>query len=351
MYYYLVSMMFFSLSALIFSKLRMSVACFMLSIPFLMFISIFRGDVGVDTYTYLTNIRYIIVGERESVFEPGFEILIRVIGFFGFNEREIMMSLSFLISCILFFSFYKLEKNKPYILLFLVIPTFYFDMTMNGIRYGLSFSIIVYAISLYIKKGSLLSYAFLSLMAGSVHISGLLLGLLLLFIVNRKSWSIYIILGSVAITCVCLFVYLVGSEGFIFNKINAYSDMQSPSFGSGFSIMLISCLTLFHFLIFENNCKDKFFICIMGFTLASFTFFISQISYAGLRLQGVVLFLIFIVYAVKARQLYDRKWDCFIAMFAIGVLSFIFKLNNFIDGENIGFSPFIPYRFIWEVYD
>ena len=89
----------------------------------------------------------------------------------------------------------------------------------------------------------------------------------------------------------------------------------------------------------------------MGFTLASFTFFISQISYAGLRLQGGVLFLIFIVYAVKARQLYDRKWDCFIAMFAIGVLSFIFKLNNFIDGENIGFSPFIPYRFIWEVYD
>ena len=30
---------------------------------------------------------------------------------------------------------------------------------------------------------------------------------------------------------------------------------------------------------------------------------------------------------------------------------FLFKLKNFIDGENVGATPFIPYMFIWELYD
>lgn len=343
----------FTCACLIFSQLRMAKVGFILTVPFIVLIATLRGDVGVDTYSYLVNIDNIISNDINwFVFEPGFISLMLLFDSLGLESRGILIVISLLITLILFCAFFKLEKGKPYILFFLVIPVFYFDMTMNGLRYGLSFSLVALGCS-YLNINQYQYHKnkvffFFILLATSIQFTGLLLGLLVYYVINgRVKIGLYISLFIVFLILVLDYF----SVGFISDKFNAYSNIQSPTAGSGLTTAFISLLTIFILMYFERGLKRRRTVILYLTVLSIISFIISQVSYAGLRLQSLVLFLTFLIYAMNSDELQLRKGSYLFMLSIIGVLGFLFKLKNFIDGENVGATPFIPYMFIWELYD
>ena len=95
MYYYLVPSFLFASVCLVFSQLRMAKVGFILSVPFLILIASLRGDVGVDTHSYLVNVGNIISKEGYFfVFEPGFVLLVLFFGSLGMEPRSILIAIS-----------------------------------------------------------------------------------------------------------------------------------------------------------------------------------------------------------------------------------------------------------------
>lgn len=349
MYYYLVPSFLFASVCLVFSQLRMAKVGFILSVPFLILIASLRGDVGVDTHSYLVNVGNIISKEGYFfVFEPGFVLLVLFFGSLGMEPRSILIAISLLITLVLFYAFFKIEKGKAYILFFLVIPVFYFDMTMNGLRYGLSFSFVALACSYLLQDGKKWLFFFFVFIATSIQFTGLFLALLVYYVINGKIKSgLYIGLFFSLVIIASEFL----GFGFINDKFDAYSQIQSPGFGSGLTTAAISFLTISALMYFERGLERRGFIIVYLTLLTLVSFGISQFSYAGLRLQSLILFLIFLIYAMNSQVLKNKKGFYLFVLTVIGLLGFLFKLKNFIDGENIGLTPFIPYMFIWDVYD
>lgn len=322
---------------------------FILTVPFIVLIATLRGDVGVDTYSYLVNIGNIISKDIDwFIFEPGFVFLVLIFGSLGMEPRSILIAIALLISLVLFYAFFKIEKGKAYILFFLVIPIFYFDMTMNGLRYGLSFSLVALGCTYLNQVRKKRLFFFFVFLATSIQFTGLFLGLLVYYAVNGKVKSgLYI---SLFFTFIILLFELLG-VGFLNDKINAYSQIHSPAFGSGLTTAIISFFTICTFMYFEREFEQRRVVIVYLTILTVTSFAISQISYAGLRLQSLVLFLIFLIYAMNSHVLQRKKGIYLLILSIIGFMGFLFKLKNFIDGESIGLTPFIPYMFIWEVYD
>ena len=142
-------------------------------------IAILRGNVGTDTHNYLFYFESIYSNDADYIkYEPGFQLISSLIMKLGFSPRFGMSLLSVLTTAFLCWSFSK-SKQRIVFFCFVVFPLFYFDMTMNGLRYGLSFAIALNAIdALYEKRKK--TFIVLALLAISVQYSAILLILVFL---------------------------------------------------------------------------------------------------------------------------------------------------------------------------
>lgn len=301
---------------------------------------ILRGNVGIDIELYLNHFSFINQSnESPYKFEPGFLILSKIISFFTSNERLSINIISSITTILLVSNFSK-KKTDIILFSFLVFPFFYYDMTMNGIRYGLSFSLAAISVQYLFNKSYIKSFLW-GLLAISIQYSSIIIFVPFLLSYLNKKQLLYLI-GITLLIASSLF-----SAAYFRNKVMVYSQLYSPSFYSGLSSLLISFLLLFTISLYQKAVlKTKVFYYLILMVLFAYLF--TFISYAGLRIQATVLFLI-ILYLKIVFENFTRKKDVFLIIFIVGLFGLALRLRNFNTFNPEITTPFIPYHFFWQI--
>jgi len=310
------------------------------SIP-LVGISLLKGMVGVDTAFYHQSID--LIRAQDSLiqrFEPLFEGIVLFFSRLIDSPTLVLGIIAGLTTLLLFIGGYGVER-QPYFLALGVIPYFYLDMTMNGIRYGLAFSMVLCA-ALFFIRGSKIIFYLLVIAAAFVQLTSILLAIMFIsFVDPRWRTLIFGTLGAVLVS------FFFGE--YISLKIEDNQTLISESRLSGLAPFLLSGLILSAFW-FDLSVRLVARYQMMLLATSSILFFIvAQFFYAGLRLQSLNLFLIYLVLAciLSINKIQPGK-RIIVTLFMISLLSAGFRLRNFHNDAGIGDSPFIPYHFYWE---
>lgn len=301
-------------------------------------IVILRGLTGTDTATYISILDQNIYDLNENVrdIEPFFMLFAKIKYYLVLNAQLVLNFFSFLI-ILLLFTFFSRTKHRFLIFSFLVFPIFFYDMTMNGLRYGMAFSL---ACFLIIEHNSLLY----KLTKNKI--------LFIFSFLNHKSSVVFLIIKfmqnlsfrNFAIVLIIFLSSIIFLSDYLLYKVTDYSELSSPSVFSGIQPLVISSLILvFNSIFFKNNLKRNIYLFIIQLAF----YIITQFSYAGIRFQFLELFYILVVLTQDDGDIPNYKMYLYL-LFFIGLLGFCLRLNNFYSDFNEGPSPFLPYTFYWE---
>ncbi|WP_346238516.1 EpsG family protein [Niabella insulamsoli] len=308
-------------------------------------IAILRGDVGTDTLNYLGFFEGKLINpEMGEQYEPGFELLGWIMSMTGMSPRFNVALVAVITTWILCKSF---SRSKPEMMLFslLIFPMYYWDFTMNGIRYGLSFSIVTIAIdALYRHK--YLRFLILSIIAVSIQYSALLIVLVFLFPLVKKRYLVLIIGGFIGLLAVLpnAFEFFMTR---LYDKQDAYKDLTAPSGLSGLAPLSFFLILYVVFIVYG---KGKFFLLHILLIGEILSFIIARYTYAGLRLQGVFVFAI-ILFAKNNYKYIDRPNRYFRYIIVLNFLAFLIFIKNIVVIVPGDRAPFLPYKFYWEEKD
>ena len=299
-----------------------------------------RGNVGVDLPMYVQSIA--LIQEKESllfIFEPGFELLILGLANISNTPEIIAKLIATLTTALLLFN--KWRTKTAYQTLGLgIIPYFYLDMTMNGLRYGLAFATTLVALNflLTIRR---VRYIFLSLIAASVQVTSLYLtALTQLFL--KPSWK-YILPTILVLPAVAT----LGSDYFLY-KVSANAELGKPGVTAGLAPLLLSSLMLTGCWS-DRRLRALYRTRLLALAaLTLLTYGVTQLSYAGLRLQQMNYFfiLLFVIYASESLNRKNSKF-LLITLILTSILGSTFRLHNFYSDAGNGEAPFVPYKFYW----
>ena len=300
-----------------------------------------RGAIGTDTPFYQQNIELIQSHDSLAfIFEPGFEFIILAIGRIT-SDSLVAVKIIALITLFFLFSSNWLSPFAGQIISFAFIPYFFLDMTMNGLRYGLAFSICLYALSLFYNK-DYIRLTFVGFFAVLIQISSVyVLGFLnLLFNPGLRKFLIAFILAGIVLSF---------SYDYLSFKTSVNQDLRIVSPTSGVAPLILSSISIAGALsnsAIRTNFSNQF--CIL-FLMSLMTYGLTFLSSAGLRFQQLNLFTIFmaIIFAGTLAGVTKSK-RIYLSALLVGILGSIFRLNNFIGQAGVDSSSFMPYRFFWE---
>jgi EpsG family len=298
-----------------------------------------RGRVGTDSASYLQFYSQIdninISNVALSEFEPAFIAIVKCISTISSDPIFIQAVVSFLCGLMLLLGFIRIEK-EGFFFIFLFFPNFYFAMTMTTIRYGLAFAVFI-CISSFLNEMKI-GKAFL-LLPPFFHITSIFV-VLLNYLEKINIRNLIIISPTILLPYLFIFSHAEG-------KFTSYSDYSSPSEISGFAPMIITILAS---VILITACKanNEFNLNIVKMLVIQLIFFgLSKFSYAGLRLQWLLLSFLSYYLAKSAAsgklELSKIAFNCFVML---GLLSFAIQYRYFV--LDISETPYIPYHFFWE---
>lgn len=318
-------------------------AMFFIGIFPALMIVLLRGNVGTDTLNYLDFFKNLRLGEDVHEFEPGFQLLGRTIDLFALNERVNLSFVSFITICLLFKSF-SAKKENVIIFSSIIFPIFFYDMTMNGIRYGLSFAIASLAISSLYKKNNFL-FGVLSILAISVQYSSFFI-ILVFFIFKLDKKILFGILALLILAFPFAGALISNNATYLYDKQDFYKDVASPGATSGLGplvLFLMFFISFFKYSSYKRSNNVLFLILVLE--LASFA--LARVTYAGLRFQ--MLFLFALIHLIKEEFTLVLKTKEYLwILFLIGSFGFLITVKNLTAVVDYVESPFIPYRFFWQ---
>lgn len=336
--------LFCLITGLFFQRLR--TAAIIAFLPMLFFIA-FRGLVGVDSFNYLRI--FDIIREQgiwDAGVEPGFALLVEWQARWFFEDRfDILATLGVTAALLVFSGGLLLEGRAPLLLLSLVLPFFLFDMTMNGVRYGLAFGISSIALAFLIRKRPLVFLA-IGVVAVSIQVTSvvLLAGVWALLESRFRTFIVTAVAG--AGVSVLFGDHIVG-------RVSENVDLRIVSASSGLAPLIMSTIVLVALAAHPAFRKSSAWQLGMLFALQLASFVMSRYFYAGLRFQTLVLFMIYVYGAAKARSMelqLVRSQATVLLLVLTAFAGTTLRLRNFWDDRGIGASPFAPYYFRWEVY-
>ena len=301
---------------------------------------ILRGDVGTDTATYLDMAQRIeansSVSATELDVEMGFYWMLKALIFLTSDPRIVINSIS---GIIVFYAYYIFSKSDERFLVFvfLIFPIFLFDMSMNGLRYGLAFLLAKHA-SDKLKENIGIS-AFLLTLSILFQISGILVfSLLVVKRINFKSIFILVILSFL--------LFFLFQERLEY-KLTSYMQLQSPSVLSGLFPLIIFGLTFFAALI-TGGIISKNIVLLLVLEIVMFA--LAKLTYAGLRFQLLILFVFFCrISDLSFSKFQEKKITNIFIFLLIGLIGCFGTYKHYIDDYGMGPSPFIPYEFYWDI--
>lgn len=340
MFFYIMPYIFIVFMALMSYKVRSGgykVLFFIGLIPFALLVAL-RGEVGTDTNAYIKLLSNSIyeLKENNSGLEPFFLMIIYLKNYFELNSQLVLNVFSLFILLVLFIFFLK-TKHRFFIFSLLIFPIFIYDMSMNGVRYGMAFALSCFFIAeskekLYKINNNKFIY-FLSLLNHKTAI-------LFYFFKNAQSASI----KNFFIICLIMIIGFFVLQEYMVDKFSLYSEYSSPSIFSGVQPLFLTFLVLMaNSYFYSQNLKRNIYLLIIQLIF----YIITQVSYAGIRFQFLELFYILVILVNDDGKI--RKYKLYLlVLFFIGFLGLLFRLKNFNDESGIGLSPFIPYKFFWE---
>lgn len=301
------------------------------------FMVVLRGDVGTDTASYMRIIEGFsseFPNENGEV-ELGFEFVSKSLLYFGLSSRAVVVAFSWSICALIIFAFSR-SKDDVLIFALLVFPIFFYDMTMNGLRYGLSFCFAKIAYD-SIESDQKKTFIITTLLSVSFHLSGFIL--LTLLIARRL--NVKKLLGVGVVSCLLLMLFFDR----LLYKLAAYGDLQAPGDLSGLAPLVL--FSLIYISVVIMSFKDVMYLTFLLILEIAF-FALAKFTYAGLRFQFVILFALFCTLPKCYVMRSGNRGIFLCVIFYIGMLGFVSKSRNMIDGSDSGESPFIPYHFFWE---
>lgn len=338
--YYLAYLFYFAVVGLSIGS-RFFPALFLFASTPLIGLVFLRGNVGVDSAMYeqsIDNIRE--AGTYTGSFEPLFEYASLVLGRLVGDSFLVLAVFAAFTTLLLFWGMLKLER-RPYLLAFCVVPYFYLDMTMNGIRYGMAFALIICG-AYFLSRGRRASFLGFAAAAALIQISSAALAALLIALLGMRWKTVTVALLAAVLGYIVFGPYLQA-------KLEANVILSAESAFSGIAPLLLSLATLSVLAVdgtFRTEARVQL-TCLAA--LSFFTYLVSQVFYAGLRFQLLNLFLVFLFAACFA-HVRDIKLSkkVVVMIFLIGLFSAGFRLKNFYTEAGQGDTPFAPYQFFWE---
>lgn len=318
-----------------------ALALWVASVPLFVVIGL-RGSVGTDTDTYRGLFTELQTGYLASEgFEPGFLLLARSLLEITDDPAVAVNLVSIIILTVMISAALRGEQHGA-IFAFALAPTFIFDMSMNGLRYGLAFGLAQHAVC-DLERRSYVRGAVLALLAVAMHSSAaLVIGLLLLVLGATVRVTIVILLA-------CLVMLRYFAEA-LATKIFDYRDVLPPSELSGIAPAAITAVVLVFLLMSRRSLKGASLWPVVVFaTLGVATFGLARVSYAGIRFQLLVLFCMLVYLQAQAHRASwaFSRW-ALLGLWLIGTFAFALKARNFYDDFDVGPSPFLPYKFFGE---
>jgi hypothetical protein len=312
----------------------------------LILLVILRGNVGTDTLTYLSAFQnWRVTGVNVLEFEPLFQLIYEGAAYFIESDRVVVAFFGLLITFIFLLAASRIDK-KGIIFGACFVPIFYLDMTMNGLRYGLSFAIALLSVAELLRVNER-RFWITATAAGLVHLSGLALAILFYMVVKGLRIKFKVVLLGVSIFGFFLFHFF---STYLAQRLDAYEVILSPSAVSGLAPLALSLITLLVVVLDPEIRKSRVFPFVALASMSILSFVLSRFSYAGLRVQVLVLFLIFMVlqfHVVKEKIILQRNTVG--GLIFVGFVGLLAKMRNINDDFGAEGSPFAPYHFFWEV--
>lgn len=327
------------IGGILFNRLRL--AAIIAFIPMAVLI-MERGLVGTDSAVYVQEfdvIRY--RGLLASAFEPGFSLIVEVLAWFFSDPFEILIILGATTAMIMFIAGMMLERS-PLLFMTIILPYFMFDMTMNGLRYGLAFSIVALGAAA-MARGRLHLFIACAVIASSIQITSALLAFSLWALVEVRIRTFAGVAVGVGVA------FLLFGE-YIESKVIDNEDLIGLGGFAGVAPLAISLVILAALKSKGKNIIENQLALLAMLAMQIIAFAISRYYYVGLRLQGLFLFLLYLYAvimigksAVEVSKSFFLKWSLVFA----ALISSASRLKNFND-DVIGPSPFNPYYFAHE---
>jgi hypothetical protein len=332
------------LLGLIFGRLRP--AALIAFLPMLFFIAT-RGLVGVDSSNYLRIFEIIRTqGLWDAGVEPGFALLVdRMASWFFHDPFDILVALGIIVAILVMIGGFLLEGKQPLLLLGMVLPFFMFDMTMNGVRYGMAFALTSIAIAYLVRKRP---FVFLGIGVAAVSIqvtSLILLAAVWALLEARVRTFIATALAGVVVS------FLFGEH--ISGRVSENVDLQITSALSGLAPLIISTIALAALAAHPDFRRSSLWQLGLLFLLQLGGFVMARYFYAGLRFQILILFMIYLYGAARTRALgisLLKSQPTVLLIILVAMAGAFLRLRNFSEDWGVGGSPFAPYYFRWEIY-
>ena len=305
----------------------------------------FRGLVGTDTAQYLYIIRAVWEQGLLAVgLEPGFGFLSMMLMARFHDPFLVLVIISVAIALLVLVAGLWLEK-VPVLFAAIVLPYFLLDMTMNGVRYGLAFGLVMLATG-FLLRGRRLIFVALAALAALTQLSALILaaGVWLLLEARLRTAVIVVALAVP-------FVVYFGT--YLDDKASAYSELYIASASAGLVPLALSLATLGGLFTVKEIRETNRFQILALVAAAIVAFALTRFTSGGLRLLQLVLFLIYLYGAAQIYRLSINVWRnqrLLVAMIAVALVAAVFRLDNFAEDRDFGPTPFNPYYFIWDHY-
>ncbi|NHB11132.1 EpsG family protein [Burkholderia cepacia] len=305
------------------------------ALPMIMLVAL-RGHSGTDTAAYYTAFSGLDSGAWYGS-EPVFHMLTEGLWFVRPDPRFVVNGVSLLIALTMLWALGGARYGAWFGGL-LIVPGMFYELTMNVMRFGLAASLFLVAtrVPAHERPWRYLAFALLGI---GTHYSSILLFVLFPAVTRRGNTLV------LAIGAVFGFVAALALPAYLGDKADLYAGMVAPNVSSGLLFVLLQAGMLGAMLRFRADfalSRAGYWLC-AGLGIAFYG--LTRISYAGIRFQLLLTFLIAVVMLRQYRPLSGRmSHGLAVCLLLIGFAALAGRFNNMLDEAGRGASPFLPYR-------
>lgn len=308
-------------------------------LPAILFV-VFRGNVGTDTGNYLGMVEEIganlTASHEDFDVEIGFFLLMKGLTLV-FGDPHVVVNLVSLSIALYAYRIFSGSTERILVFSLLIFPIFFFDMSMNGLRYALAFLVAKDSADRWARDQRTKSVILLVLCV-TLQVSGLLVFLLLRLGTFSRRAVLYIV------PLLALFFYLFWER--LAYKFLAYQMLESPGAASGLLPLVIFFAAYAVVSLADSQLWRRFSVLAL---LEALSFVLARFTYAGLRFQLLILFVLFCAISSISLQSYAKGKNIVVmCLFVIGFVGFLGSLKHYLDDSGVPPSPFLPYTFFWE---
>lgn len=311
-------------------------------------VAVLRGTVGTDTVAYEQMSALVRTGGIFAAHvEPLFEVLLQLLQWTGANDPWVVRFVSAFDVALLLVYVWRSVPNERYLLLSAVLPAFFYEQTMNGLRIGLASILFLLAAQAMSRRHLLSPSALLiTILACLTHYTAMLYPAF--FIVAVRRWSARLLLGGVAIGVCAALVFAFLQSGYLMARLQSYDGFAAPSRFSGLSSLIQ--IAVVSAAAWKSTLSHGMKVRLISIALLFATCFmgIVQFSYAGLRLLELVVFVTPLA-MVCAHELENKLLNASarLGLLAFGLVSTVFVFRRFLVESPDSLAPFLPYHLIF----